>query len=95
MEQSTDNITARTGGAIYVEGSFDTSLIHNTKFTNNKAFTDNPDYGGGAIAVEGNASSIHIFNSDFINNTAKTHGGAIKFMANDEWMILLVGEQYM
>ena len=79
-----DNITARTGGAIYVEGSFDTSLIHNTKFTNNKAFTDNLDYGGGAIAVEGNASSIHIFNSDFINNTAKTHGGAIKFMANDE-----------
>ena len=79
-----DNITARTGGAIYVEGSFDTSLIHNTKFTNNKAFTDNLDYGGGAIAVEGNASSILIFNSDFINNTAKTHGGAIKFMANDE-----------
>ncbi|WP_367119888.1 right-handed parallel beta-helix repeat-containing protein, partial [uncultured Methanobrevibacter sp.] len=74
-----DNITARTGGAIYVEGSFDTSLIHNTKFTNNKAFTDNLDYGGGAIYVEGNASSIHIFNSNFINNTAKTHGGAILF----------------
>uniref|UniRef100_UPI00388E4ACC right-handed parallel beta-helix repeat-containing protein n=1 Tax=Methanobrevibacter sp. TaxID=66852 RepID=UPI00388E4ACC len=79
-----ENNSARTGGAIFVEGNLNTTQFLNNQFTNNSAFTNNTYYGGGAIAVEGNATN-NIFNkTTFAFNTATTHGGAVKFMENDE-----------
>ena len=77
-----DNLTAYTGGAIFVEGNMDHCTFEETYFINNTAFTKNTKYGGGAIAVEGNATN-NIFNEAlFTLNTGFTHGGTINFMAN-------------
>ncbi|WP_407416164.1 right-handed parallel beta-helix repeat-containing protein [Methanobrevibacter sp.] len=79
-----ENNSARTGGAIFVEENMDKNTFKDTYFTNNTAFTKNQKYGGGAIAVQENATNNNFELSTFEENTATTHGGAIKFMDNDE-----------
>ena len=83
-----NNLTAHAGGAIHVEGNYALSMIGNTKFTNNKAYTKNTNYGGGAISIEGNADGTAIEKCEFINNTATTHGGAIKLMENSKLLLI-------
>ncbi len=84
MNSKFENNSARTGGAIFVEGNLNTTTFNHNQFTNNSAFTNNTKYGGGAIAVEGNATNNNFEKTIFAFNTATTHGGAIKFMENDE-----------
>ena len=83
-----DNFTVRTGGGIYIEKDFAISGITNTKFTNNKAYTENKKYGGGALTIEGEADLTFITNCEFINNTATTHGGAIKLMGYTRGLVI-------
>ena len=78
------SLTARAGGAIYVEGDLDNALINSSYFMHNKATTNQSNYGGGAIDVEGNAEYLFVTESTFGYNTASTAGGAIMLKSNND-----------
>ena len=64
------NGSAKSGGAIYQEGSTIDLTVNNCKFQDNTAIAE-----GGAIYSGG--KNVKILNSEFTNNNAQTKGGAV------------------
>lgn len=64
------NGSAKSGGAIYQEGSTIDLTVNNCKFQDNTAIAE-----GGAIYSGG--KNVKISNSEFTNNNAQTKGGAV------------------
>lgn len=71
------NNTAKYGGAVFIEGGQETSVIENSVFDHNNTLTGG---NGGGISIS--KAKVFMKNATFTNNTADSWGGGVVFHAN-------------